>query len=237
MPTRELIFIHGRSQEGKDSFALKKEWIDTLKEGLTKSGLDLPIPEDRIRFPYYGDALDQLVAGVPPANAAQVVVRGPGGAEDPALQAFVASVLEQAARRTATAAGMTDAQMESEIKAVASAQGGGAQVVERGLLNWGWVQGVASFIDRHVPGGSGLSIGLFTRDVYLYITDAGLKKRINTGVRAAMTPGVESVVVGHSLGTVVSYTLLKDEGEAAGWNVHCTSPSVHHSPLRRSSNS
>ena len=29
---RQLIFIHGRSQEHKDSKALKQEWLDALEK-------------------------------------------------------------------------------------------------------------------------------------------------------------------------------------------------------------
>ncbi len=52
--TGQLVFVHGRSQEHKDAAALKGTWIAALREGLAKSGLDLPIPETNIRFPYYG---------------------------------------------------------------------------------------------------------------------------------------------------------------------------------------
>lgn len=212
---RELVLVHGRAQQRKDSIALKKEWITALKKGLEKSGLELPIPEERVRFPYYGDTLEQLVAGRSPEEAARIVVRGPEGEADPELQEFVADV----AAEVAAEKGITDEQVMAEAQAAAIARGESAVVVERGPLNWGWVQGILSAIDRHVPGGSGLSLALFTRDVYLYITNATLRQVINRGVRDAMTPGVESVVVGHSLGSVVSYSLLRDEGEAAGWRV------------------
>ena len=211
---RELVLVHGRSQQKKDSIALKKEWLDTLKAGLAKSNLTLPIPDDRVRFPYYGDTLDQLVQGVSPNEAAAVIVRGDPEQPDPQMQAFVAEVLEEVAKEK----GVDEATIAAEAEAIPRGAGEPA-VVERGILNWRWVQGILTAIDRHVPGGSGVSIALFTRDVYEYITNAGLRKRINDGVRAAMTSGVESVVVGHSLGTVVSYSLLRDEGQAAGWRV------------------
>ena len=41
--TRELVLVHGRSQEQKDSIALKREWLDALREGLVKSGLQLRV--------------------------------------------------------------------------------------------------------------------------------------------------------------------------------------------------
>ena len=209
---RELVLVHGRAQQEKDSIALKKEWLDTLKEGLGKSGLELPIPEDRVRFPYYGDTLAQLVAGR--TDVAEVIVRGPGGEADPDMQRFIAEVLGEVAAEK----GVSESQVEVAATAAAAARGEPA-VVERGVLNWGWVQGLLSAIDQYVPGGSGASIALATRDVYLYLTNQRIRTRINDGVRQAMRPGVESVVVGHSLGTVVSYWMLCEEGEAKGWKV------------------
>ena len=61
--TRELVFVHGRAQENVDSVGLKKTWIEAWRQGLARSGLDLPIPEDHIHFPYDGDTLAQIVAG------------------------------------------------------------------------------------------------------------------------------------------------------------------------------
>lgn len=46
-----------------------------------------------------------------------------------------------------------------------------------------------------------------------------MRDRIESGVLAAMEPGVPSVVVSHSLGTVVAYNLLRREGANRGWEV------------------
>ena len=211
---RELVMIHGRSQQGKDSIALKKEWLDTLREGLGKSGLQLPVPEERVRFPYYGDTLHDLISGQSAKEAAKVVVRGPAGEVDPELQAFVASVLEEVADRK----GVTDEQKLAAAQSATNTRGEPV-VLDRGPLNWGWVQALLTAIDRHVDGASGQSVALFTRDVYLYLKTTRLRKQINDGVRQAMTPGVESVVIAHSLGTVVGYWLLAEEGDARGWKV------------------
>jgi hypothetical protein len=200
---RELVLVHGRAQEHKDAAALKQEWLDTLDE--------LPISRDRVRFPYYGNTLFDLVAGVSPEDAEKVVVKGPAGEIDPGMQAFVAAVLAEVIAEK----GITDAQ----VLAAAAAQGVDTTAIEKGPLNWGWVRSILKAIDTYVPHGSGTSIATFTRDVYLYITNDGLRHVINEGVRAAFTPDVESVVVGHSLGTVVSYRLLRDEGKSRGWRV------------------
>ena len=59
-----LIFIHGRAQEGKNPEVLRNLWINTFKIGLEKSNLLLPIQEDKIFFPFYGDKLDTLVNSI-----------------------------------------------------------------------------------------------------------------------------------------------------------------------------
>jgi hypothetical protein len=55
--------------------------------------------------------------------------------------------------------------------------------------------------------------------VYEYLRNAGIREKIDNGVAAALTPGVETVVVGHSLGSVVTYNLLRQQGHLRGWKV------------------
>lgn len=201
---RQLVFIHGRAQEQKDSAALKAEWIDALKEGLAKSGLTLPIAEPDIRFPFFGDTLYDLVDGKTAGEAAQVIVRGDDTDEEE--KRFTRAVI-QAIRAKA---GITDEQMAALS---------GLEVINRGPLNWEWFQAVLRAVDRHVPYGSGSSIALFTHDVYQYLKSPVIREIIDDGVRAALSPDVETVVVSHSLGTVIAYNLLRREGQMRGWKV------------------
>lgn len=200
----QLVFVHGRSQEHKDAVNLKSQWIAAWTEGLQKNGLQIPIAESQIRFPYFGQTLYDLVNNVPDDKLAEIVIKGAG--DDEKAKAFMVSVIEEVRQ----GAGITHAQV-----AAATDQ----DVGEKGVLNWGWVQGVLTAIDQHVPGGSGASIALATRDVYEYLGNPGIRDSIETGVSAAITPGIPTIVVGHSLGTVVAYNLLRREGTALGWKV------------------
>ena len=201
---RQLLFVHGRAQEHKDAVALKAEWLDALDEGLGKNGLALPIPETDVRFPFYGDTLYDMVGGKAAEEAASVIVRGADADDD--QRRFVRAVIQE----VVTHAGMTDEQLATVA---------GREVVERGPLNWEWFQGFLRAIDRYVPHGSGTSIALFTYDVYQYLKNSNIRQAIDSGVSAAMTTGVETVVVSHSLGTVVSYNLLRQQGHLRGWKV------------------
>jgi hypothetical protein len=202
--TRQLVFVHGRAQENKDSIALKGEWIEAFNEGLEKSNLKLPIPETDVRFPFYGDTLYDLVAGKNANEAAAIIIRGQDSDSDE--KRFLQSIMEEVRKK----AGITDEQL------VAIA---GQEVVDRGPLNWEWLQTVLQAIDRYVPYGSGGSIALATRDVYRYLKDKPIRDVIDSGVSAAIKPGIETVVVSHSLGTVVAYNLLRQSGQAHGWKV------------------
>ena len=202
----QLVFVHGRSQENKQASDLKAEWLRALDAGLAKSNLSLPIPKRQVRFPYYGQTLFDLASGVEPEEAAKIIVRG--AADDARERAFMISVLREVQEK----AGISDEQIRELT-------GEDEEVIQRGVLNNRFVMGLLRGIDRYVPGGSGTAIGLATKDVYAYISNPALRARINEGVRAAMKPGVPTVVVAHSLGTVVAYTLLKEEGKANNWDV------------------
>lgn len=201
---RDLIFIHGRSQEGYDALALKHEWIESWKKGLALSNLTVPLPLESIHFPYYGDTLKGLVDGATGGAAAEVIVMGNGG--DVESKRFIREFLEEVRVK----AGITEEQVLAETP---------SDVIEHGPLNWGWVRAIASAIDRHVPGGSGASVALFTNDVHEYLTNPGIRDIIDTGVRSALRPGVSTVVVAHSLGTIVGYNVLRRDGDGANWNV------------------
>jgi hypothetical protein len=201
--TAQLIFVHGRAQEHKDAGALKAEWISTWEKGLRESGLEVPIADHNIRFPFYGDTLFDLVGNVPDEDVAEIIIRGPDSTEE---QEFMHSVLDQARKK----AGISDAQVELAAE---------TEIIEKGPLNWPWVRAIIQAIDRYVPGGSGAAIALATHDIYQYLRNPGTRDLIDIGVRNAIAADVPTVVVSHSLGTVVAYDLLRRDGELLGWKV------------------
>lgn len=203
----QLVFVHGRAQEHKDALELKREWVEAWSKGLAEQGLAMPLADAQIRFPYYGQTLFDLASGKNGAAVAQVITRNAtGAAQDDAEQAFVRSVLRETLRH----ADISDAQIDEVARTV---------VVEKGALNWKWVQVAIKALDRFVPHASAASIALATSDVYQYLTNPSICQQIEDGVREAMRSDVASIVVSHSLGTVVAYNLLRKEGVRQGWRV------------------
>lgn len=196
---RQLILIHGRAQENKDAAALKQEWIAAWKKGLAKTGRTIPISDADIHFPYYGDTLIQMVGGKSEAEAAKVIIKG-AGQPDAAEQEIMREMITEIALRKGIA--------EVDIRAtLAEDPLANAEAIEKGPLNWRWVQAILSTLDKIEPLSARL-VALVTADVAKYLANPAIHQAVNQGVLNAFTAHQDAVVVAHSLGTVVAYNVL-----------------------------
>ncbi|WFU74266.1 hypothetical protein [Bradyrhizobium sp. CB2312] len=187
-----ILLVHGRSQGGKDPLKLKAEWIETLTKGLHKAGLSLPA-DVAFDFPFYGDRLDQFVQQFElPADPAIIPKGSPVFDEYAEFRAQVADEMR-------LRAGIGDAQVQAEL---------GPVPAEKGIQNWKWVQAVVRLIDRRLTGVSQDTIEVFLRDVFLY-TQRDMVRNAVDQIVADMLSKDTAVVVGHSLGSVVAYSVLK----------------------------
>lgn len=191
--TRKVILVHGRAQEGKDSGALKKEWLSYLHTGLAGIDRRVELADSQFRMPYYGDTLVQLAGGVNANDAAKVVVRG-AMSEDPGYRSFAEAVVQEIVRSPASVA-------------LPVAPGNGAA---RGVLNWPWVLSCLRILDARSATIGDLSVSELTKDVYAYLTIPGIREVMDRGVIDAIGDESEPVIVSHSLGTVIAYNVLKN---------------------------
>lgn len=189
-----ILFIHGRAQGGKDPVALAKLWNDTLKLGLEAATEALPDGVG-VDFPYYGDALDEFTARADLPSPDEVVAKGPG--QDAGFESFMQSALDEMYQNSS----LTEDQVEAEMTT--------GQVQEKGPQNWGWVQAIARALDKHVTGAADWTIDRFLKDVYLYVNIPTVTRGINAIV-VDMITDEPTVVVGHSLGTVVGYKVIQE---------------------------
>ena len=189
-----LVFVHGRAQEGRDPVAIKKEWTDAFAIGAKVNGKTLAGVES-VELPYYGDTLADFAARADIPLASDITSRG-GPEVDEYLQ-FQAEVAEEIRNDR----GITDAQIDAEY---------GNNPKERGPLNWEWVQAIVSAIDKHGGGLSSKALEQVTRDVFLYTNYPVVRDEIDKIVRAAVTTE-PTIIVSHSLGTVVAYSVLQTD--------------------------
>jgi hypothetical protein len=186
----KIVLIHGRAQGGRSSQQIFDQWVPGLKAGMAAAGLTLD-PRIAIVAPFYGDVLDSL-SGQALRFRPEVVTRGtpPTGEVDE----VTASMIKQMAVR----AGL-------DIKEVLDEEN--VSVVERGPERWGWVQALARRLESRYPWLARTVIGKVTSDVKSYIDFPHIQDAVHDIVAPAIGDG-PTVVVSHSLGTVVAYWSL-----------------------------
>ncbi|KUL96634.1 serine peptidase [Bosea sp. WAO] len=188
-----VLMIHGRAQGGKDPSELKKNWLATLEIGLAGHGKP-PLNAKTVDFPFYGDLLDELTAKASLPTPADVVAKGPG--QNAEFEQFQRSVLMEMKK-----------EMRISDEEVAALLPAGAPQ-EKGPENWAWVQAIVRLLDRHLTPISDMTIENFLKDVFLYLTRPNITKRIDRTVEA-MLSDEPTLVVSHSLGTVVAFNVLR----------------------------
>jgi pimeloyl-ACP methyl ester carboxylesterase len=187
-----ILLVHGRSQGGKDPLKLKAEWMETLTKGLHNAGRSLPT-DIAFDFPFYGDRLDQFVQQFElPVDPAFIPKGSPVFDEYAEFRAQVANEMR-------VRAGISDAEVQAEL---------GPVPAEKGIQNWKWVQAIVRLLDRNLTGVSQDTIEIFLRDVFLYTQRDVVRSAIDRIV-VDMLHKDTAVVVGHSLGSVVAYNVVK----------------------------
>jgi pimeloyl-ACP methyl ester carboxylesterase len=186
----KVICVHGIAQEGKTSEQLKVEWDAALLEGL--GGTLWPKDIDT-HYPTYADTLASKTADVDKGEAVGLIRRGISETENREKFAFYEEVLTEIAhgRRIATD-GLT---------------GADGDPVERGVLNWWWVQALARRLNK-VSAIANLSIDTFTHDVWAYLNYIQVRDPVDAIVDKAIPIHEPCVVVAHSMGTIVTYNVL-----------------------------
>jgi hypothetical protein len=187
------MFVHGRDQQGVNPEDLKAQWMEALHRGANSLGRQVPDPLD-VSFPYYADVLDKYTSGIPITS--DVEARGDDQADQDFL-AFEASVADEMRK----GAGINDENVDDLY---------GSNPQPRGPENWRWVQAIVRAIDKYGFGMSSSTIETFMRDVYLYTNHGGVRNQIDHIVNTLLTEE-PTIVIGHSLGSVVAYNILRTD--------------------------
>ncbi|MHC3017516.1 hypothetical protein [Klebsiella pneumoniae] len=194
---KRLVLVHGRGQQGQDPAVLKSEWMDALHRGAQALGQALPVGVE-VALPFYGDVLDKFTRQYDIPLTSDIQTRG--AVADEEFLAFQAEIAESLRQST----GITDDQIDAEY---------GTNPKPKGPHNWEWVQAILRTIDKHGGSISQKTLEVFTRDVFLYTTRAGVRDDIDRIVASQLSEE-PTVVVGHSLGSVVAYSILRSDRRA-----------------------
>jgi hypothetical protein len=182
-----LVFVHGMRQEGHPAADLLHAWRESLNG--TWDRLGLATPDIEPEMPYYGDVLDQLTREI--HGGGGVVGRGaPGTALSPTEEAMI--------REFADAYDVDDAEIRAELS---------SEVVARGPANWEWVQAIGRVLERRIPLFRKIGVSLVVQ-VDAYLNRPHIMQAVDDIVAPFFKLG-PVVIVSHSLGTIVSYRLLR----------------------------
>ena len=187
----KLLLVHGRGQGGKDRLKLEAEWMEALVKGLKMARLTLP-PRTEVKLPFYGDKLDEFVQQFDLGADAAVVPKGP-------IVNEYAKFRIKVAKEIAEKNGVSDQEVDVELRQMPT---------QKGPENWFWVQALVRVLDRRLTGVSIATIELFLRDVFLYTHREAVQAAIDKIVSEDLADDT-AVVVGHSLGSVVAYNIMK----------------------------
>ncbi len=190
---KHLVMVHGRAQGERDPDVIRDEWRAALEEGAQLADVSLP-PDVRVSLPFYGERLDELVEASKVSTASNITAKG-NETQDAYLR-FQAEL----ANEMRTDLAITDDQVDAQY---------GDNQREKGPLNWEWVQAIIKAIDAHSDGITAGALELFTRDVFLYLELDLVREEVDRMVSEAIDDQ-PTIVIGHSLGSVVSYQVLRN---------------------------
>lgn len=200
----KLLLVHGRSQEDKNPAVLRHKWVSSLHAGAEGVGLELPISDEDIIFPYFGDALADLTSDEHPDHHdhdgdVAPITRGITHEDDIEFRCRILNDCFETA-------GIT----EDQIREYAE-----PEVRKAGPLSREWVQVGFGLLDQFVPPFSSRSLRFAAADVSMYLEDSTIQDFIESGIAKAVAdvdPDEEWVVIGHSLGSIIAYRILSAGG-------------------------
>jgi len=203
------VLLHGRDLDGHDPETLEAQWLGALGAGLAAAGSPLRPTDADASFVFYGDALERLVDG---GTAPPVTVHAL--AADPAVLPRAVRALPEGelrfaldvAREVLAAAGHGPDDVSTRPATEVEAEGVVGDAVVEALV------AALALVDRYVPGVSAAVLLTLTRDVYAYLHDDAVRRAVDAGladVLAGLAARDEpAVVIAHSLGSVVAYSVL-----------------------------
>ena len=188
-----MILVHGISQEGKSTQKILDEWLPFLRTAFATRTANPLDRLTRIDAAFYGDRLAQL-SSVKVHDQAIAL-----GAEE-ATDDFGDFALD-ALREIALRMGATQAQIEAEAAQTVVAQGAGAHKA--------WLKAIARVIEIISPLHGVLALRVLGQ-AHAYIRNQHVHDEVNKLVRPLFEDDEPVIVVSHSLGTIVAYSLLRE---------------------------
>lgn len=188
-----MILVHGINQQDKNARIVHDEWLAALRANFARQGADPLDRLSRIDAAFYGATLEKLSSV---ALAGRTIAMGAEEASDD-FDEFALTAL----KAMALAMGIDEAEIEHEAATVAVPQAAG--------VHKKWIKAIARVIERVSPLRGTLALRVLGQ-AHAYIRNQHVHGQVNDLVRPLFEDDEPCIVVSHSLGTVVSFALLRE---------------------------
>lgn len=190
-----LILVHGIAQDPAGGAALHAAWRELLLANASAPGL---LAHTATSMAFYADILDAA------SRSKQVIAMGPDGqAEDPDELAFLSAGISQIARAMAIG--------PAELAAAQPGDQGRQAIAQSGVIGRALVGALAAIETRWPE--AGLIALKVLKQVYVYLsrpaTRQAIDQRLIDELDRAAAAGEQAIVIAHSLGTVIAFTVLR----------------------------
>jgi hypothetical protein len=187
-----LALVHGINNENSSSADIERSWMAALRSSWQRAGLVEP-RNLTVETAFYGDKLAQMTVG-------------PSGAVTAGSDQVFASIPASLIQEYATGIGVSDADVEAALLE----SGVEINAVRAGVPHERWVIATATAIERLSPFQGRYLVRSFLRQAGLYLERKGVQSIVKNLVRSQILKGNPTVMLAHSLGTVISYELLTE---------------------------
>lgn len=213
MPLKQLILVHGIKQEGKTADGLTVEWLKGLRALATDAGWPKPV---EVTMPFFGDVLFNMTEEG--AKSARNLVAQGNGQEIEEL-----NVSSDYAEEAADKAGLTIAQIDQAEAEILAEEGGAAELVvpQGSIVHNRRTKAILRLIEKISPFHGDIALRILGQ-AHAYLKRDDVAEAVDDIVRPFLDTPEEKVVIAHSLGTIVTYKILRDLGAAANVKLYMT---------------
>lgn len=188
-----MVLVHGINQQGKSAAEIHDDWLHVLRTTYAVHGPDPLGRLSRIEAAFYGDTLERLASV---KVTSQAIALGAGETPDDFDDFAVAALKEMALRM-----GATEEHIQDEAATIAVPQGAG--------VNKKWIKALARVIEKVSPLRGSLALRVLGQ-AHAYIRNQHVHDEVNKLVRPLFEDDEPAIVVSHSLGTIVAYSMLRE---------------------------
>lgn len=198
-----IILIHGINNENNSAERIEQDWPEIIRKTAEKMGKTLPA-DTKFKAAFYGQTLFEETENWSSENEGVVRMSANDGKEN-----YVDSEIAELYRNFQDGLGLTDDDVMQyldegdDMTAVRLADG----------IHKKWLKAIVRAVENVVPTKGKYLARIFLKQAATYLHKPGTKEKIDDMVYdqvfSDLTEGDDFIVVSHSLGTIVSYALLR----------------------------